>query len=55
MAEEAKFPGLGICPDGKIRLNNSPPYLFKCEGKEVTDAAVVAFDDEMNRQRAKRN
>lgn len=37
MAEERKFPGLWMCPDGRIRLNDSPPFRFNCGGMELTD------------------
>ena len=55
MIEEPKFPGLWMCPDGKIRLNDSPPYRFKCEGKELTDGGAEAFHRELCRQSAERN
>jgi hypothetical protein len=44
MVEEKKWPGLFVCPDNKIRLNDSPPFRFKCTGMEVTDEAVEQFD-----------
>ena len=43
MAEEAKFPGLWICPDGKIQLNDSPPYRFKCDGLMLTKEGSEEF------------
>lgn len=55
MREEPRFPGLWCCPDYKIRLNERPPYQFKCNGTEVTEAGVKAFDAECRRQFLERN
>ena len=55
MAEEPKFPGLWVCPDGKKRLTAVPPYLFKCSGMFLTEAGQRQFDAELWRQHTEQN
>lgn len=55
MMESEGFPGLWFCPDSKIRLNDAPPFRFKCEGMEITDEGCAAFDREVLRQTARLN
>lgn len=52
MTESEGFPGLWCCPDSKIRLNDEPPYRFKCQGLEITEEGYAAFDREVLRQTA---
>jgi hypothetical protein len=49
MNEEASFPGLWMCPDYKVRLNDSPPFRFLCTGSEITKAGADALAEELNR------
>lgn len=39
-----KWPGLWFCPDTKVLLTDSPPYLRKCKGMEITDEGCEVFD-----------
>lgn len=55
MKEEPKFPGLWICPDGRVRINESPPYRFKCAGVELTEEGTEALQKEIWKQYAQRN
>lgn len=55
MAEEPKFKGLWMCPDGKIRLNETAPFAFKCDGMKLTNAGVKALENELLRQHLLRN
>jgi hypothetical protein len=55
MVEQPKFPGLWMCPDGKIFLNDSPPFRRLCEGMELTDEGAELFDAELRRQWSERN
>lgn len=49
MPEEAKMKGVYMCPDYKVRLNDAPPYRFKCTGLHVTDQAGVEFQKELRK------
>lgn len=55
MSEELKFPGVWYCPDSKIRLNDKPPFKFKCDGMELTDAGVRELHRELMRLYVRRN
>lgn len=55
MEESIGFPGLWCCPDSKILMNDEPPFMFKCDGLEITDEARYQFDREVIRQTAKLN
>jgi|GEM_PF-5213052 len=55
MCEETGWKGLWTCPDSKIRLNDSPPFRFKCDGKEITDEGVELFEAEIIRLIASSN
>lgn len=55
MAEEPKWKGLWACPDSKIRLNDEPPYQYQCDGMELTEEGVEAFNAELWRIHTARN
>ncbi len=55
MEEEPGWPGLWRCPDNKVRLNDAPPFRWKCNGKEITEEAVEAFEDAYAKLIAERN
>lgn len=55
MEEQPKFPGLWVCPDGKIQLNDAPPFRFKCYGMELTEAGANALENEMMKIAISRN
>lgn len=47
--------GTWICPDSRLILSDSPPYKRKCNGFEISDEGVKAFEDECLRQWSERN
>jgi len=55
MEENPEWPGLFLCPDGKIILNDTPPVERKCTGISITQEAADAFDAECLRIIALRN
>lgn len=52
MDEQPKFPGLWVCEDGKIPLNDAPPFRFKCDGLELTNEGARALHTEILRLHA---
>lgn len=50
MAEQPKFPGLWMCPDYKVALNDSPPFRYKCEGMELTGVGSESLERELFKQ-----
>lgn len=55
MGQEPAWPGLWSCPDYKVRLNDSPPFQFKCTGMILTDAGAALFDMELHKVYVERN
>lgn len=55
MAEQPKFPGLWMCPDYKVALNDSPPFRYKCEGMELTGVGSEALERELFKIISERN
>jgi hypothetical protein len=55
MIEEPEWKGLWTCPDSKIKLNDAPPFRFKCDGKELTNEGVEVFETEYIRLIAQLN
>jgi len=55
MVEEAEFPGLWVCVDGKVPINHEPPYQWKCRGMVMTEEGAEAFEKELYRQFVERN
>lgn len=49
MVEAPKFPGLWQCPDYRVRLNDVPPFEFKCTGMELTREGAEALEVEILR------
>lgn len=39
-----------MCPDSKVRLNDKPPFKFKCDGMYLTPEGAEAFEAELARQ-----
>ncbi len=55
MAEEPKFKGLWTCPDYKVRLNDKPPFYFKCTGMLLTDEGAAQFEAVLTKLNQERN
>lgn len=55
MAEEPKFKGYWMCPDGKVLLSDFPPYIRKCDGSELTQEGAADLEDELMRQWTNKN
>ncbi len=55
MEEGPKFPGLWLCPDYKIRLNDRPPFQFACTGMEMTQRGYRDIERELNKLWAQQN
>lgn len=49
MEEQPKFRGLWQCPDYRTALNDKPPFVYKCNGINLTDAAAEALHEELMR------
>lgn len=49
MAEEPQFKGLWTCPDYKMKLNEKPPFQFKCTGMVLTEEGATALEAEVFR------
>jgi len=55
MVESPGWLGLFICPDYVTPTNSAPPFEYKCQGMEITDAGAEAFLDEIERIICERN
>ena len=55
MEEQRNFPGLWMCPDAKVRLNDAPPFQFKCDGMYITESGARAFEEEVWKHYGRRN
>ncbi len=55
MSEEAKFPGLWLCPDGKVEVAVvDGKHIFACDGMHLTKQGANDLLSEMNAQADKR-